>query len=115
MTEMTWLSPPPPERAAYYRRTVYADALQAPEWETLLQDAGLDDVAGRAEPVDLPREGRGRIQRYGCSGMVRVMARALTVVLRDRASREFLADVTQSVPRDMLRDMGYGVYAGRKP
>jgi hypothetical protein len=46
---------------------------------------------------------------------VRVLARALTVAIRDPASRAFLKDVTQSLPGDMLESMGYGVYAGRKP
>jgi hypothetical protein len=63
----------------------------------------------------MPKEGRGRIQRYGCSGMLRVMVRAVSVIFTDRASREFLADVTRTMPRDMMRDMGFGVYAGRKP
>jgi hypothetical protein len=47
-------------------------------------------------------------------GRGKVMRRALSVALRDRASCAFLKDVTQSLPRDMLADMGYGVFAGRK-
>ena len=114
MTEMTWLNSPSPERAAYYKRMVYADALQAEGWIGLLEDAGLEDVVGHARPVDLPREGRGRLQRYGCRGFARVLLRMLTVVFRDPASRAFLQDVTRSLPRDLMRDIGYGVYAGRK-
>lgn len=115
MTEMTWLSEPSPKTADYYRRTVYADALQTHQWKALLEEAGLEDVEAHAEPVNMPQEGRGRIQRYGCSGMLRVMLRAVTVIFRDKASREFLADVTRTMPRDMMRDLGFGVYAGRKP
>jgi SAM-dependent methyltransferase len=115
MSEMTWLSPPSPETAEYYRRTVYADALQAEGWIKLLQDAGLEDVVGHARPVDIPREGRGRLQRYGCRGFASVLLRILTVVFRDPASRAFLKDVTRTLPRDMMGDVGYGIYAGRKP
>jgi SAM-dependent methyltransferase len=115
MTEMTWLNPPSPERAGYYRRMVYADALQAEGWIELLEDAGLEDVVGHARPVDIPREGRGRLQRYGCRGFAKVLLRMLTVVFRDPASRAFLQDVTRTLPQDIMRDMGYGVYAGRKP
>jgi SAM-dependent methyltransferase len=115
ITEMTWLSEPSPERAAYYKRTVHADALQAEDWLELLERAGLEDVTGSAHPVSIPREGRGRLQRYGCRGFARVLVRTLTLFLKDRASRDFLKDVTQSVPRDMLGDIGYGVFAGRKP
>jgi len=115
ITEMTWLNPPSPETAAYYRRTVYADALQAETWIELLEEAGLEDVVGSAQPVDIPREARGRLQRYGCRGFLKVLLRTLGAVFRDPASRAFLKDVTRSVPQDVMGDLGYGVYAGRKP
>jgi SAM-dependent methyltransferase len=115
MTEMTWLDAPAPATADYYRRTVYADALQAEGWQRLLEEAGLEDVVGHAEPVSIPKEGRGRIQRYGCSGYLSVLVRMVRLILRDPSSRAFLANVTGSMPRDMLGDVGFGVYAGRKP
>jgi hypothetical protein len=114
ITEMTWLSPPSPQTAAYYRRVVFAEALQAEGWIELLEEAGLKDVVGSAQPVDLPRESRGRIERYGCRGMLKVLWNTLRALLKDPTSRAFLKDVTQSLPRDMLKDMGYGVYTGRK-
>jgi ubiquinone/menaquinone biosynthesis C-methylase UbiE len=113
-TEMTWLRTPSPETAAYYKRVVYADALEAGGWIELLEKAGLEDVVGSARPVDIPQEARGRFERYGCRRFVKVLLRALTVALKDRASRAFLKEVTQSLPKDMLADMGYGVFAGRK-
>lgn len=114
ITEMTWLSPPSPQTAAYYRRVVFADALQAEGWIELLEEAGLQDVAGGAQAVNLPRESRGRIERYGWRGMLEVLLNTVKAIFRDPISRAFLKDVTQSLPRDMLKDMGYGVYAGRK-
>lgn len=114
ITEMTWLGPPSPEKAAYYRRTVHADALQAEGWVELLEEAGLQDVVGHAEAVEIAREGRGRLERYGCRGIVRVLLRTVRTVLKDRASRAFLKDVTQSLPQDFAEDVGYGVYVGRK-
>jgi ubiquinone/menaquinone biosynthesis C-methylase UbiE len=115
ITEMTWLSPPSLQTAAYYRRVVFAEALQAEGWIELLEQVGLEDVVGNAQPVDLPRESKGRIERYGCRGMLRVLWNTLRALVQDPTSRAFLKDVTQSLPRDMLKDMGYGVYAGRKP
>ncbi len=114
ITEMTWLTPPTPEAVEYYRRTVFADVLQAEAWKTLLEDAGLRDVTGNAYHVDMAVEGQGRFQRYGCRGMLKVLWQTVKVFFKDPASRDFLKDVTSSVPKDMLRDMGYGVYAGRK-
>jgi ubiquinone/menaquinone biosynthesis C-methylase UbiE len=115
ITEMTWLNPPSPEQAAYYKRTVYADALQRGDWMALLEGAGLQDVVGHVRAVDIPREGRQRIERYGCRGFLRVLVNTVRTILRDRASRDFLASVTRSLPQDMVSDVGYGVYAGRKP
>jgi SAM-dependent methyltransferase len=114
ITEMTWLKPPSPETAAYYKRVVYADSLEAEGWIALLEEAGLEDVVGRAQPVDIPQEARGRFERYGGRGFMRVLLRALATALSDRASRTFLKEVTRSLPKDMLADMGYGVFAGRK-
>ena len=114
ITEMTWLQPPSPELAAYYRRTVYADALEAEGWIELLEDAGLRDVEGEARPVEIPEEARGRLERYGCRAFLRVLLNTVSTMARDPASRHFLADVTRSLPKDFVRDVGYGVYVGRK-
>jgi len=114
ITEMTWLEPPSPEVKAYYRRVVYADALQASGWIELLEETGLEEVAGSAHPVSIPRESRGRLERYGCRGIARIMVQALALVFKDPSSRAFLQDVTGSLPQDLTRNIGYGVYAGRK-
>ena len=114
LTEMTWLAEPSAQKRSYYRRTVYADTLQAHEWLALLKEAGLNDVEGHAEAADMAEEARGRVQRYGCSGMLRVLMNFVGAIVQDRSSREFLGSVTRSIPRDMMRDTGYGVYAGRK-
>jgi ubiquinone/menaquinone biosynthesis C-methylase UbiE len=114
LTEMTWLAAPSAEVAAYYQRMVYAKALQAAGWKRLLAASGLQDVAGSARPVDLSREAKGRMERYGCRGMLRVMARTAGLLFKDQETRTFMKDVTGSLPRDLMKDMGYGVYAGRK-
>lgn len=114
ITEMTWLKPPSPETAEYYMRTVYADSLEAQGWKELLEGAGLRDVIAHVYKVDIPTEGKGRFERYGCRGIAKVLFKTLTVFFKSPSHREFLKDVTSSLPKDMLGDMGYGVYAGRK-
>ena len=94
--EMTWLRPVAPEVKEYYKRVVHADALAAQGWIALLKEAGLQDVIGDARQVDIPQEGKGRFERYGCRGIAKVMLRTLVAVLQDRASREFIKDVTGS-------------------
>ncbi len=114
ITEMTWLSTPTPEKVAYYLRTVYADALEVDAWRELLENAGLEDVVANAYKVDIPAEGKDRIRRYGCREIFKVLLRTLSIFFKDTSSREFLKDISSSLPKDMLGDMGYGVYAGRK-
>ncbi|MCP4543004.1 MAG: methyltransferase domain-containing protein [Chloroflexi bacterium] len=114
ITEMTWLNPPTPEVAAYYLRTVYADTLEVDDWKELLESAGLKDVVANAYEMDMRAEGKDRINRYGCRGSIKAMFKALAVVFKDPSSREFMKNACSSIPKDMLGDMGYGVYAGRK-
>ena len=114
LTEMTWMTTPLPETAAYYKRAVYADTLEAEEWESLLKRAGLQEIVGHAHEVDMTTEGRGRLQRYGCLGFLRVLGNLFVMILKDRASRAFLGDVMTTIPKDIMKDMGYGIYVGRK-
>ena len=115
LTEMTWLNPPSPEVAEYYRRVVYADSLQVEGWRQLLEEAGLEDIIAHAYKVDRAAEGRGQIEREGFRRIMRVMGRAVGLIFTDPQTRGFLKNVTSSLPKDMMGAMGYGVYAGRKP
>jgi ubiquinone/menaquinone biosynthesis C-methylase UbiE len=114
ITEMTWLAAPSAEVEKYYERVVYAKAREAEGWKELLETAGLEQVVGSAKPVDLLEEARGRVERYGCRGIVRVLWRSLGLFVKDRETRGFLKDVTESLPQDLIGDMGYGVFAGQK-
>ncbi|MBN1311247.1 MAG: methyltransferase domain-containing protein [Anaerolineae bacterium] len=114
ITEMTWLKPPTPEAIEYYKRTVYADVLESDEWRKLLEEAGLKNIVANAYRIDIPAESKGRFERYGCRGIARVMLRTLRTIIKEPSARAFLTDVTSSFPKDMLGDMGYGVYVGKK-
>ena len=62
----------------------------------------------------MAEKGRGRIERYGCRGFLRVLGNFFVMIFKDRASRAFLGDVMTTIPKDIMRDMGYGIYVGRK-
>jgi arsenite methyltransferase len=114
MTEMTWLKPPSPELEDRFRSMVYAQALDASGWTDLMKAAGLKEVAGSAHRIDIPLESKGRFERYGRWGIVRVMLKMLAMVLSDQRSRQFMRDGVGAVSKDLLDVVGYGVYAGRK-
>lgn len=114
MTEMTWLKPPSPELEDTFKSMVYAQALDASGWKDLMEEAGLMDVVGSAHRIDIPLESKGRFERYGRWGIMKVMLKMLVMVFSDRRSRQFMKDGVGAVSKDLLDVVGYGVYAGRK-
>jgi SAM-dependent methyltransferase len=114
MTEMTWLKPPSPELEGYFKRAVYAEALEADGWTGLLEEASLKEIVGSAHQIDIPLESKGRFDRYGRWEMVKVMLRVLVMSAQDRTYRSYIKDARSVLSRDLLKVMGYGVYAGRK-
>jgi hypothetical protein len=59
-------------------------------------------------------ESKGRFERYGRWGMVKVMLKMSVMVFGDRRSRQFLKDGVGAVSKDLLDVTGYGVFVGRK-
>ncbi|MGD1993924.1 MAG: methyltransferase domain-containing protein [Anaerolineae bacterium] len=114
MTEMTWLKPPPPELEDTFKNLVYAQTLEAHGWKALMKESGLLDVAGSAHRMDISSESRGRLERYGRWGIVRIMLKMLVMVIGDPRSRRFMGGGIGALSKDLLDSMGYGVYAGRK-
>jgi hypothetical protein len=93
---------------------VFAQALDASGWTKLMEEAGLLDVFGNAQQMDIKSEIRGRFERYGRWSMVKAMPRMLALFLRDRRTRRFVRDGAGAMSKNLLEVMGYGVYAGRK-
>jgi len=114
MTEMTWLRPPSPELEDRFKSMAYAQALDASGWKDLMEEAGLMDVVGSAHRIDIALESKGRFERYGRWGIMKVMLKMLVMVFSDRRSRQFMKDGVGAVSKDLLDVVGYGVYAGRK-
>jgi SAM-dependent methyltransferase len=114
ITEMTWLQPPSAQLEATFRDTAHATALDAEGWKGLMKEAGLLDLVGSAHRMDLSAESKGRMERYGGLGIVKIMLRMLGMVITDRESRRIMQGGLGAVSRDMLDVVGYGVFAGRK-
>jgi ubiquinone/menaquinone biosynthesis C-methylase UbiE len=114
MTEMTWLKPPSPELEDTFKSMVYAQALDVSGWKDLMEEAGLMDVVGNLHRIKLPFEGKGRFERYGGWGVMKIMLKMLVMVLSDRRSRRFMKDGVGAMSKDLLGVIGYGVYVGRK-
>jgi arsenite methyltransferase len=119
LNESTWLkTPPPPEVVAWASQEVGAqvEPLTEKAWVELLQNAGLSDLVVRIHTIDIRDEARGILQRYGGSGMLRSMWRALRMYVRNPAYRRFVTRVRKEgiTPENLQEYFGYGLYVGRK-
>jgi len=119
LAESTWLKvPPPPKLVAWASQDVGAcvQPLTADAWTGLLENAGLRDIKTRIHPINVQQESRLLLQRYGCSGVIGSVLRALVMYTRNPAYREFVKSVREGgvVPENLSEYFGYGMYVGRK-
>lgn len=114
VTESTWLERRG-RRADRFMKTLGAVALQKEDWVALMAQAGLEDVSAGVYRVNLRDEARGRLKRFGVGGLVRAANRAVSAILLNPRARRLLGQARVTVPRRVLKSMGYGIYAGRKP
>lgn len=113
-TEMTWLRPPSAELEEAFRKMAYAHVLSEEGWKDVMACAGLANVVGTAQAIEFRTESRTRIQRYGCRRILRGLVNAAVLMVRDRRARQFVSDGSGALSKDMLKVVGYGVFAGRK-
>jgi SAM-dependent methyltransferase len=114
ITESTWLVEPDAEAEAFMT-SIGGDPLAAEDWVALMEGAGLAAVTSETARVDARVEARGRIERFGCRSLIRSTSRALKTLLRSPKSRRVLRRAMGAAPGAVARNMGYGVYTGRKP
>jgi ubiquinone/menaquinone biosynthesis C-methylase UbiE len=119
LNESTWLQfPPPQEVAAWASQEIGAtvNPLTPDGWKELLVNAGLIDIVVRTSPVDTQTETKGILKRYGFTGILGTLIRALRLYMRNPAYRQFLKRLRQTgiTPPNLEAYFGYGIYVGRK-
>jgi ubiquinone/menaquinone biosynthesis C-methylase UbiE len=114
ITEGTWLNPPTPEMIDTMQNMVSGKLLDAQGWEDLLRVGGLIDVVGKIHPIDLSAEAKGRFERYGFWRVLRTLPKVLRMTLFDKKTRQVMKSAAGAVSGDLMNEMGYGVFAGRK-
>jgi ubiquinone/menaquinone biosynthesis C-methylase UbiE len=119
LNESTWLKvPPPPEMIAWVSQDLGATVqpLTSDEWIGLLEHAALKNIVVRSYDINVKKEARGIIQRYGYGGMFRILFRMLLLYSNDQAYRGFVKKVRKDgiTPKNLDEYFGYGLYIGQK-
>jgi SAM-dependent methyltransferase len=120
LAEGTWLTPPPPELAAYLARVMDGADFQRPDtWQSFLAGAGLIDVVAQCHPISARRQWRsemGRLGRDAAVDYLRAWKTFAGLLIRSAAFRRYVRDLWPS-SRSLFRMFdyfGYGVFVGQK-
>ncbi|MBN2499824.1 MAG: class I SAM-dependent methyltransferase [Anaerolineales bacterium] len=120
INESAWLKTPvPAEVVDWFQRDVGNEA-EIPayaEWLELMEGAGLVDVNGSVDQVDVKDEFRGIMQRYGFWEMLKIYGRMFKLYRRSPEYRQFIKEAkeTGAMPPGATDYFGYGICVGRKP
>jgi SAM-dependent methyltransferase len=120
LAEGTWLTPPPPEMAAYLARAMDGADFQRPDtWQSFLAGAGLIDVVAQCYPISARRQWRsemGRLGRDAAVDYLRAWKTFAGLLITSAAFRRYVRDLWPSSSSlfRMFDYFGYGVFVGRK-
>jgi ubiquinone/menaquinone biosynthesis C-methylase UbiE len=119
LNESTWLkTPPPPEMVEWASQDLGAQVkpLTSDEWIGLLGNAGLREIVVRTYEIQVRKEAKEILRRYGYGGMLRNIYRAIILYAKSSDYRRFLKDVRSKgiAPDNIEEYFGYGIYVGRK-
>jgi SAM-dependent methyltransferase len=113
LNESFWVEEPSPEIVTRARALVGTDVPIAATWQALWKESGLRDRVLRLHRVDPGTEVRSRIRWVGWRWAVRAAGRLLRLYATYPAARQSLKDIF-GMPLDVVQQMGYGLFAGRK-
>lgn len=119
LNESTWFQPPSEEMIAWVSQEIGGGGkpYTCEEWVTLLESTGLDEIITRKYPINMKEESKGIINRYGRSGMLKIMGRMASMYVKNPDYRKFVKEISSGgvVPKNIEDYFGYGLYVGRKP
>jgi len=120
LNESTWLKTPPPnEIVQWVSQEVGATVkpLTREEWIRLLENADLIIMSERTSEIEIKKETKGIINRYGYKGIFMSLIRALKMYISNSAYRKFVTKIQKQgiTPENIQEYFGYGIYIAQKP
>lgn len=113
LNEGLWLKEPAPEMVERVKDAIGPSVPTEEAWRSLWAASGLQDRVVRIKEADPRTEIRSRIRWIGWRWIVRAWGRALRLYLKDPAMRQSIKQQF-SVPVDVFRFAGYGLFVGKK-
>jgi SAM-dependent methyltransferase len=113
LNEGLWVKDPPPEMVERVKDAIGPSMPAEEFWRSLWAASGLQDRVVQIKHADPRAEIKSRIRWIGWRWMLRAWGRALRLYVTDPAIRQSLKQQF-SVPPDVFRFAGYGLFAGRK-
>jgi arsenite methyltransferase len=112
LNESFWIEEPSAETVARARALVGTDIPTAATWRALWEESGLQDRVVQLHQIDPRTEIKGRIQWVGWLWVLRAFGRLLRLYLTRPSVRQSIRE--QFGVGLEVRQMGYGLFVGRK-
>ena len=115
LNETFWTGEVSPELVARAKASLSlgADIPSAVTWQALWEESGLQDRVVRIHQIDPRKEVKDRIQWVGWRWAVRAWGRLLRLYISNPAVRQSIKEMFDA-PLNLIQQMGYGLFAGRK-
>jgi SAM-dependent methyltransferase len=114
LNETFWIEAPPPETAAQVRAWVGPDIPTAATWQALWEASGLQDRVVKLCQIDPRKEVKDRIQWVGWRWAMRAFGRLLRLYVTRPEVRQSLREQFSAPTMELVQQMGYGLFVGRK-
>lgn len=113
LNETFWTQEPAAELLSRMQESVAPCILTLEDWQALWVTSKLLDRVVRPHEIDPRQEIRGRLQWVGGRWALRGFARLARLYLTNRSTRRSVKEMFDG-PVELLQQMGYGLFAGRK-
>lgn len=115
LNETFWIAEASPELVARAQASLGlgADILNVATWQALWEESGLQERVVKICQIDPRQEVKDRIQWVGWRWALRAWGRLLRLYITNPAVRQSIKEMFDA-PLDVIRQMGYGLFVGRK-
>jgi ubiquinone/menaquinone biosynthesis C-methylase UbiE len=116
VTESLWKQTPSAKLLDYIHNDmpIFSEVLTAEQWQACLENAGFVEIVARTHEVDVKNELFKQVKHIGVGGMLRIAMHSLGKAFADSKYRDFYKAAAK-IPPEIYKDIGYGVFVGKKP